>query len=457
MPTDSENDYQQKKLKLAEDFRALNADSAQGNIGLGKSSSNLFRLREDKNKRKIDVRNFNHVITIDQKNLTADVEGMTRYEDFVHETLKYNLLPTVVPELKSITVGGAATGVGIESSSFRYGFVHETVLAMEILLGDGRVVFCTPENEHKDLFFAFPNSYGTLGYALRLKIKLIPAKRYVHLIHTKFENPKDYFSAMKKICTEARDGKKALDYIDGVVFGPGEMVLTEAHFCDEAPQLSNYKFMNIYYQSLRTKKEDYLTAHDYIWRWDTDWFWCSRAFKMQNPVMRFLFGKFALRSTFYWKIKHWADRIRLVQRLEKLRGVKSESIIQDVEIPIEHAGEFLAFFQKEIGIKPVWTCPARAYNPNVHFDIFPADPQQLYVNFGFWDAILTTHSDGYHNRLIEKKVRALNGKKSLYSTSFYSPEEFDELYHQARFHELKQKYDPRHVFKNLYEKCVDRK
>ena len=46
---------------------------------------------------------------------------------------------------------------------------------MEILLGDGRLVTCSCR-ENPDLFFGFPNSYGTLGYALRLTIRLIPAK-----------------------------------------------------------------------------------------------------------------------------------------------------------------------------------------------------------------------------------------------------------------------------------------
>jgi len=81
-------------------------------------------------------------------------------------------MPLVVPQLKTITLGGAVTGLGIESSSFRNGCPHESVLEMEILTGDGRVVVARAGNEHAELFHAFPNSYGTLGYALRLEIEL---------------------------------------------------------------------------------------------------------------------------------------------------------------------------------------------------------------------------------------------------------------------------------------------
>jgi len=34
-----------------------------------------------------------------------------------------------------------------------------------------------------------------------------------------------------------------------------------------------------------------------------------------------------------------------------------ESVIQDVDIPIARAPEFLAFFLKEVGVLPVWICP----------------------------------------------------------------------------------------------------
>ena len=78
-------------------------------------------------------------------------------------------MPAVVPQLKTITLGGAVAGVGIEATSFRHGLVHETVLEIEVLLpATARVVTARRDNEHADLFFGFPNSYGTLGYALRV-------------------------------------------------------------------------------------------------------------------------------------------------------------------------------------------------------------------------------------------------------------------------------------------------
>src|SRR5688572_28421221 len=139
-------------------------------VRLGKKTSNLFRTRSATSSPRLDVSGFDGVLSIDPVARTADVLGMTTYEHLVDATLPYGLIPLVVPQLKTITLGGAVTGLGIESTSFRNGMPHESVLELDILTGAGEVVTASP-GEHADLFRAFPNSYGTLGYAVRLRIE----------------------------------------------------------------------------------------------------------------------------------------------------------------------------------------------------------------------------------------------------------------------------------------------
>src|SRR6201986_5433525 len=97
-------------------------------------------------------------------------------------------MPRVGPQLKTITLGGAVTGLGIESTSLRNGMPHESVTEMEILTGDGRGVTATPDNEHSDRFFGFPNSYGTLGDSVSLTIELEQVHPFVHLRHFGFSS-----------------------------------------------------------------------------------------------------------------------------------------------------------------------------------------------------------------------------------------------------------------------------
>jgi FAD/FMN-containing dehydrogenase len=428
-------DHERRCSVLAAEFEHARARGQR--IGLRKSTSNLFRQRAAAGKHLIDVRGFDYVLAIDPQRMTADVEGMITYEALVNATLPHGLLPAVVPQLKTITVGGAVSGLGIESSSFKFGLVHETVESMDILLGDGRLVGCSCR-ENRDLFFGFPNSYGTLGYALRLTVRLIPAKPYVHLVHTRFSNPESYFARIAEVCAEGR-----ADYLDGTIFSCDEMYLTEAEFVDQAPSTSDYTYMDIYYRSIQRKSEDWLTARDYIWRWDTDWFWCSKQFHLQTPAMRRLF-KWGLNSRTYQRI------MRLSYKLMPDSG-GTESVIQDIDIPIGNAAAFFDFLLSEIGITPVWMCP---FNTHV-WDLSPLR-EGLYVNFGFWDVIPTTHEKGYFNRTIEKKTMELGGAKGLYSTAWYDEPEFWSIYDRKRYVELKQAYDPNGVFPDLYSKCVRR-
>ncbi len=436
-------DYEEKKSRLIKAF--VEKINKEGTVGLGKSTSNLFRERQ-KNTSKVNVRDFNTVISIDVKNMIAEVEGMTTFEDLVKETLKYGFLPPVVPELKLITIGGAVSGVGIESSSFKYGLVHETVLEMEILLASGETVIATRE-KHSDLFFAIPNSYGTLGYILKLKIQIVPTKKYVEIKHVKYTDQKKYFEELTQL-----SNNKTYDFIDGVIFKEDDMYIILGKFVDTAPFVSDYKYMKIYFKSITDGGIDYLTASDYIWRWDTDWFWCSNNFFMQNAILRLFLGKFMLGSRSFMKVKRFYEK-----HLEKYIGRKnSESIVQDIAIPIENCIPFLNFFHTTIGIKPIWICPVHSYKKE-NFTLFPVDPMKFYVDIAFWDAIKSDKEKGYYNRLIEEETKKLGGLKSLYSQSFYSELEFWEIYNGEEYKKLKNTYDPKYVLKDMYRKCVLRK
>ena len=438
--------------KLAR-LRAEVSAGGAGGVGLAKSTSNLFRDRERRARPRVDLSGFNQVVEVDPMRSRVSAEGMTTYADLVDATLAHGVMPCVVPQLKSITLGGAAAGVGIEASSFRYGLVHDTLLAIEVLLADGSIVNATPDNKYRDLFYGFPNSYGTLGYALKVTARTVPVKPYVRLEHVRHASPEKFFSELEARC--ASD----LDFVDGTVFSGDEMYLTLGRFADSAPYISDYTYEHIYYRSIRERPEDYLTVRDYIWRWDTDWFWCSKNLFVQNPLVRRLVGRKRLNSTTYAKVMRWNSKWGFTRAFSRLRGKQPESVIQDVDIPVARAPEFLAFFLEEVGILPIWICPIGGYDTQEKFPLYAIDPRTLYVNFGFWDVVQDSvkREPGHYNRKIEKKVAELGGVKSLYSDSYYPEEEFWRLYNQPAYGALKARYDPRGRFKNLYEKCVLRR
>ncbi len=437
--------YQERRDRLAEHLRQQRG----GDIRLGKATSNLFRDRQTQ-ERALDVSDFQHVLSVDPQTRVIETEGMVTYEALSDAALTHGLMPAVVPQLKSITIGGAIGGIGIESSSFRYGLPHETVLEMDVLLGNGDIICCTPDNEHRDLFFGLANSYGSLGYILRLKIEGIPVKPYVRLTHLHLRDPEEFFARLEAATRES------YDFVDGVVFSPGEHYLVLGEFCDEAPYTSDYTYLNIFYRSIRQRSEDYLTTRDYLWRWDTDWFWCSKNLYVQNPLMRRLLGRRRLNSITYQKVMRWNTRVGLTRKLNTLAGIHREAVIQDVDIPLENAPAFLDFFEREIGIRPVWICPARHHRTRGEYPLFPMRDDTLYINFGFWDGVRSrqNYPRGHFNRLIEDEVAKLGGIKSLYSESFYTQEAFDRQYGGSDYRALKARYDPDHRLKDLYQKCV---
>jgi FAD/FMN-containing dehydrogenase len=438
-----------KKEALAARLRAPRAGEA-GPVGLAKDTSNLFRDREPVARRRLDVRNFNQVLEVNAAAGWVDTEGMITFEDLTRECLAHGVMPAVVPQLKTITLGGAVAGVGIESSSWRCGLVHDTMLELDVLLGDGRVVTCTADNEHSDLFFGFPNSYGTLGYALRVKARAVPVKPYVRLSHLPFNDAAAFFAGLRE-----RLERSGADFVDGTVFSPSEMYLTLGRFADTAPYTSDYTYEHIYYRSIRDKREDYLTVHDYIWRWDTDWFWCSKNVFAQQPLIRRLYGRERLGSRTYTKIMRWNSRVGITKKVERILGLHSESVIQDVDIPLARAAEFLEFYGREIALWPQWICPIGPQAHSGRFSLYPVR-NDWYVNFGFWDVKRTrdAYPPGHFNRLVERKVVELGGIKSLYSDSFFAREEFERYYGGGAYRALKAKYDPHGAFAQLYEKCV---
>lgn len=457
-------------------------------VRLAKRTSNLFRHGTARNRARtgLDLGSFRGVFDVDHEARTARVGGLTTYEELVDALLPERLVPLVVPQLRTITIGGAVTGLGIEASSFRNGLPHESVLEMRVLTGgaDGRgeVVTATSDNEHAELFRAFPNSYGSLGYVLDLVIELEPTSPYVALRHLRFDHLDRLTDAIRLVLdTRVWEGQR-VDFVDGVVFGARESYLTLGHWSERVegqPAPSDYTGDRIYYRSIRERRSDVLTAHDYLWRWDTDWFWCSAAFGAQQPTIRRLWPKDKLRSDVYWRIVAFEQRHGVMAAIDARRGrLPRERVIQDVEIPLDRTGEFLTWFLQHVPIEPLWVCPIQlrrkdgdsgsepggihppADEPGDHgsppWPLYPMQPGVPYVNVGFWSSveIRPGAQSGDVNRAIEAKVTELGGHKSLYSDAYYDEATFARLYGGEAIVAAKRRYDPRGRFPTLYEKAV---
>jgi FAD/FMN-containing dehydrogenase len=254
-----------------------------------------------------------------------------------------------------------------------------------------------------------------------------------------------------------------VDGLDGVAYSPTEAVLTLATWTDEpsAPP-SDYTGRELYYRSPRQRVDDVLTMHDYLWRWDTDWFWCSGAFGLHRPLVRRLWPRRWRRSDVYHRLVGLDQRLGLTARLDRRHGIVRERVVQDVEVPVTRIAPFLRWLDAEVGMRPVWLCPLRLREPAGpgsarRWPTYPLAPGTTYVNAGFWGTVPLAPGQrrGDVNRAIEAEVDALGGHKSLYSEAYYDPATFASLYGTANLQAVKREVDPGGRLTGLYEKVVE--
>ena len=185
--------------------------------------------------------------------------------------------------------------------------------------------------------------------------------------------------------------------------------------------------------------------HDYLWRWDTDWFWCSRVFGVQHPVVRRLWPRRYRRSDVYRRLVALDRRTGLSGRVRRLAGLPPEEpVIQDVEIPVERLAEFLRRLPHRHRDHPDLAVPAAAAQRAAVAAVPDAArravrQRRLLVGRAADARATRRRTTGGSSEL----VADLGGHKSLYSTVHYGEDEFWKHYNGPAYRALKQRYDPR--------------
>ena len=417
-----------------------------------RTASYVFRYegRANSASRRVDLSRFNQPLSVDVGDRTLDVQGSATYQDVVDFLLPHGLLPTVTPELKHITVGGAIVGIGIESNSYRYGFVHHALLEAEVLLADGAVVLCAPDNEHADLFHGLPNSYGTLGYILRAKLRLRTAKPYVALRTRELAGTQALLEAF-----EAAVDDPLNDYVESLTYSKDRLYLTTGREAESAAAVTSIYGTTVFYREISRPGHVTLTTKEYLFRYDPEWFWAlSASSRALDLFRRYAPGRLR-HSAFYTRYSAW--RKAVVRRLPLARdgADPSEPLIQDWEVPWRHARALLDFVLDTVDLsgKPLMVAAVRV---PASAPCYPMRPGELYVNVGSYSYVATKAGDARYRATVavDEFCFGHDGIKMLYSTTFLSEEEFGRRYGGAHYAALKQKYDPHRLLPTLYEKAV---
>jgi FAD/FMN-containing dehydrogenase len=415
-------------------------------LRLAKSTiSNLFRYKpRGRAERRVSLGQFNEIIELDARAQTLEVEGLTTFETIVTHCLGRGFLPLVSPELKHITIGGATVGIGIESTCFRHGFVHDALIEADVLLPGGRVVTCTADNEFSDLFHALPNSYGTLGYILRAKIRLEPAKPYVELAIERYDDAKTYLDAMRG----AADSDD-IDFVEGLFFEDERYYLKLGRMRDNLDDLDDILRRDIYYRLVESRDVIRLTTRDYIFRYDPEWFWNIPETAFYSLFRRYAPAKYR-NSSFY--TRHVARKAKIRAALG-LKPTDTEPLIQDWEVPWDSAEELIrtCLDEVDLGGLPWAALPIKTPRQPT---LYPIEPNEYYFNLGCYCQVKRPAGKRpYHyTRLMDDKCFELGGIKMLYSSTFLDRNEFDRRFNGEAYAALKAKYDPDGNAPTLFDK-----
>jgi len=390
----------------------------------------------------IFIGDLTDILEVDFQNQTCTAEAGVSFCDLVDKTLPLGLMPYVVPELKTITIGGAVSGCSIEAMSYRYGGFHHSAIEYEYIDARGEIKTCSPEKD-ADVFEMLHGSYGTIGILTKIKFKLYPAKPFVKMTYPKFHNFNDFWNFLQERC---RLGDYT--FVDAIIYDKNNFIVCLGELVDTAPYTSHYDWLEIFYKSTLTKNEDYLTTKDYFYRYDAECHWITRTVPiLENKIFRFFFGKIYLGSTNLIKISKKLAAI--------LRKKKRPDVVVDVFVPSQNFPKFYDWYEKDFNFFPLWIVPYRT--PQIYPWINPNHAaktnEKFYIDCAVYGRPNCEEKVDY-SELIENKVFELGGMKTLISRNHYSEQRFWEIYNQPAYMAIKRKTDPDNRLGTIYENRV---
>jgi hypothetical protein len=458
------SNHQKKIIALQQEIRKQAAPLA---LTYGKGYSNTTRSKSyKKGCLPLPCNSLNQIIQIDTQKKRLWTEPRVTMEALVKATLAHGLIPSIVPEFKGITVGGAIMGAAAESSSHRCGIFHDSCTELHFINGKGELQKASPEI-NSDLFYGLSGSYGSLGLLTSAELQLIPAKKCVKLSYQRFEDPSQ---ALEKL--QAMIG--GLDFVDGVMFSRDHILIISGELSDEvAPAPSQ----GLWFAKLLQQGQapSLMPLFDYLFRYDQGAFWMG-TFLFSFPFLARYLGQGLM--------KIWPDRGRfttkeiakfkalpfpstsamhltrplvgsqplwgLLHKAEK--WVQDRLIIQDFCIPFSNAASFLKEVIKEPGTFPIWLCPIKGtHSPQF---LAPHYGHAYFLNFGIYGSPSYSAPMSKIMKKLEELTQTLMGRKVLYSRSYYDTNTFWQIYPKSHYDHLRQKTHAQGVWRNLTEKVL---
>lgn len=453
--TSTSEKHDTKVAKVQKQVQQWNKDGRPVPMCTARPGWKVMSLRVGKYKkthRAIDVSALDNIIGVDEEAQLVNVEPLVNMGQITHLLGPLGWTLQVVPELDDLTVGGLIAGFGIESQSHKYGLFQNIVESMEIVLASGELVTCS-RNQNPDLFYNIFWSYGSLGFVVSAKLKMLRLKKYVHLKYYPFTNKQDLVVCFTRESTK----ENPAEFVEGLVYSHDRGVVMTGEFSD-TPDPRKINNINAWYKPFFYKQaeayidkgvvgEEYVPLREYYHRHTRGIFWELLdiiPFAL-NPVFLFLFG---------WLLPIKIALLKLTQTETTRRLYEENHVVQDMLVPVKTLSESLTAFDDLYELYPLWMCPMKVCKTPVRGIINPTgDEDEMFVDLGAYG---NPKSKNYNHietsRAVEAHVREMKGFQALYADCYMSRAEFREMFDHTNLDALREKHGCVGAFPEPYDK-----
>ncbi|MBI5530100.1 MAG: FAD-binding oxidoreductase [Candidatus Doudnabacteria bacterium] len=437
-------EHTSKVQKIADKIKELKIKGVKPRIFRG--NSNTTRHVDFVSNEIIDISCLNKILEINQEQQYIVVEPNVTMGELIKAILPFGLIPAVVMEFPDISAGGAFQGGAGESSSFKYGLFHEITEEIEIVDGSGNVLELSPKLD-KEMYYLLACTYGSLAVLTKLKIKLVPATKFVKLSFFECASINQAVDFFKENLVNNK-----YDFADAIFFSKNKGVVIFGKMVIESSDISFENFNNAssewFYSFVENKmksgdlSESYLTMEDYLFRYNYGGFWIAKYF--------FEFLKIPINKLTKYVFKRFLYAKNLFKALHEA-NYSQKFLVQDFCLPAESTEKYFNYLDDHYKIYPIWLCPI---NASVKYDEFsPAHVKGSFaINFGSYGIVPKGVSYLDYNRDLELVSASLGGRQTLYAHNYYTKEEFWQMYDLNKYQKARKYFKASETFSDIYEK-----
>lgn len=276
----------------------------------------------------------------------------------------------------------------------------------------------------------------------------MPIKPYVKLKYIKVTSFKEAQKLTLQKC------KTNAHFIDSIMFSRKLGVVMVGEFSEKSNLPITYFrhwwnewfFVHAKRQIVnRAEYQELIPLKDYLFRYDRGAFWVGEFVfdRLNMPFNRFN----------RWVSSPFMKTKRLYRGMQ-LADISQDYLVQDYCLPSKSHVKMHKIIDEKLNIYPLWILALKPGDKSRLSSMYIPNTDMV-LNIGTYGWILGGEG-GFKkiNRSLEDSLHSLGGRKVLYAHSYYTKQEFWDIYDKRWYDKVRYKYSANDVFPNIYSKVI---